>query len=56
VRFTKLLASIFRDFFKSTEQNVTKHTLFERILILAPDDAIPAENNSLLTIVPAEMT
>jgi len=45
VRFTKFVASIFRDFFKTTGQNVTKHTSFERSFNLAPDDVIPAENN-----------
>ena len=56
MRFTKFLALFFRDFFKITGQNVTKHTLFELIFNLAPDDAIPAENNSLLTMVSAEIT
>ena len=43
VRFTKFVASIFRDFFKTTGQNVTKHTSFERSFNLAPDDVVPAE-------------
>jgi len=47
---------IFHDYFKSVGQNVRKHTLFERIFILAPNDAIPAENNSFLTMLSAEMT
>ena len=32
LRFTKFVGLIFRDFPKSNGQNVTKHTLFERIL------------------------
>ena len=56
MRFTKFVAAMFLDFFKSTGQNVTKHALFERIINLAPEDAIPAENNSLLTMLSAEMT
>ena len=56
MRFTKFVASIFRDFFKSTGQNVTKHTSFERSFNLASDDVIPAENNSLLPEFSAEMT
>jgi len=31
VRFTKFVALIFRDFLKSTRQNVTKYTLFKWI-------------------------
>jgi len=50
------VASIFRDFFRITGQNVTKHTSFERSFNLAPDDVIPAENNSLLPEFSAEMT
>ena len=56
VRFTKFVASIFRDFIKSTGQNVTKHTSFERSFNLASEDAIPAEKNSLLPEFSAEMT
>jgi len=56
LRFTKFVALIIRDFFKSTGQNVTKYTSFERIFNLAPHDAIPYENNSLLTIFSAKMT
>jgi len=56
VRFTKFVASIFRDFFKSTGQNVTKHTSFERSFNLASGDVIPAGNNSLLPEFSAEMT
>jgi len=44
------VASIFRDFFKSTGQNKTKRTLLERFFHLASDDAsddaISADNNS----------
>ena len=46
VRFTMFVASIFRDFFKSTGQNKTKRTLFERIFNVASDDVISADNNS----------
>ena len=37
-----------RVFFKRGEQNVTKQTLFERSFSFASDNAIPADNNSLL--------
>jgi len=47
---------IFHNFFEGVGQNVRKHTLFERIFILAPNDAIHAENNSFLTMLSAEMT
>jgi len=50
------VASIFRDFFNSSGQNVTKHTMFGRFFNLTPDDAIPDENNSLLTKLLAEIT
>ena len=40
VRFTKFVASIFRDFFKSTGQNVTKHTSLEFFFNLASVDAV----------------
>ena len=56
VRFTKFVASIFRDFFKSTEHNVTKYTSFERSFNIDTENAIPAENNLLLPKFSAEMT
>jgi len=46
VRFTKFVASIFRDFYKSTGQNKTKRTLLERVFNRASDDVISADNNS----------